>query len=97
MTDSSEKVSHCEINIGGSPIMIADEFREHNISPQTLGGSPVMVHLLVEDVDATFSRAVAAGAKVLRPVADQFHGYRNGKLVDLFGHIWMIATYKEKE
>ncbi len=97
MTDSSGKVSHCEINIGGSPIMVADEFREHNISPQTLGGSPVMVHLLVEDVDATFSRAVAAGAKVLRPVADQFHGYRNGKLVDPFGHIWMIATYKEKE
>ncbi len=95
MTDPSGKVSHCEVNIGGSPVMIADEFPEHNISPQSLGGSPVMIHLLVKNVDATFSLAVAAGAKVLRPVADQFHGNRNGKLVDPFGHIWMVATYKD--
>jgi len=63
--------------------------------PESIGGSPVTMHLYVEDVDATFARAVAAGAKAVRPVADQFYGDRAGKLVDPFGHSWFLATHKE--
>jgi len=64
-------------------------------SPQFFGGSAVTIHLYVEDVDAFASRAVAAGAKLLTPVADQFYGDRSGKLEDPFGHVWYIATHKE--
>jgi PhnB protein len=63
--------------------------------PQLLGGSPVRLLLYVEDVDAVVSKAVAAGAKLLSPVEDQFYGDRSGKLEDPFGHIWMIATHIE--
>jgi PhnB protein len=76
--------------------MLADEFPEQGfLSPQTTGGSPVMLHLYVEDVDALFDQAVAAGAKVLKPIEDQFYGDRAGKLADPFGHVWYIATHKE--
>ncbi len=63
--------------------------------PQALGGSPVSIMLYVTDVDARFSQAIAAGAKVVRPVMDQFYGDRSGNLVDPFGHVWTIATHKE--
>ncbi len=90
------KIGHAEIKIGKAPIMLADEFPEMSVvSPQTLGGSPVTIHLYVEDVDAIAGQAVAAGAKVLRPVEDQFYGDRAGKLEDPFGHVWWIATHKE--
>ncbi len=96
MADPSGKVRHAEIKIGNSPIMIADEFPEIGArSPQSLGGSPVSILLYVEDVDALFSQAIAAGAKVLRPVKDQFYGDRSGGLADPFGHVWYIATHKE--
>ena len=76
--------------------MLADEFPEMGFrGPQSLGGSPVTIHLYVEDVDAVATRAVAAGAKVLRPVQDQFYGDRSGTLADPFGHVWMIATHRE--
>lgn len=94
--DASGKIMHAEIMIGASTLMIADEFPDMNaLSPQSLGGSPVSIHLYVEDVDAMFNQAVAAGAKVCRAVEDQFYGDRSGTLTDPFGHTWMIATHKE--
>jgi len=96
VADPSGKVGHAEIKISNSPIMLADEFPEMGYrGPQSLGGSPVSILLYVEDVDAQFNRAVAAGAKVLKPVADQFYGDRSGTLEDPFGHVWTIATHKE--
>jgi PhnB protein len=90
------KIGHAEIKIGNSHIMLADEFPEMGArSPQTLGGSPVSIMLYVEDADARFNQAVAAGAKVLRPMKDQFYGDRSGMVSDPFGHDWAIATHKE--
>ncbi len=91
-----DKVGHAEIKIGNSPIMLADEFPDMGFrSPQSLGGSPVSILLYVADVDARFRQAIAAGAKELRPVKDQFYGDRSGTLQDPFGHVWTIATHKE--
>jgi PhnB protein len=96
LKDPSGKMMHAEIMIGTSPMMIADEFPDLKaLSPQSLGGSPVSIHLYVEEVEAMFNQAVAAGAKVCRPVEDQFYGDRAGTLTDPFGHIWTIATHKE--
>ncbi len=96
MAEPSGKVTHAEIKIGNSPIMLADEFPEMGArSPQTIGGSPVSIFLYVENVDAFANQAIAAGAKVLMPVQDQFWGDRYGKLADPFGHVWDIATHKE--
>jgi len=96
MADPSGKIGHAEIKIGDSPIMLADEVLGMGYrSPQSLGGSPVSILLYVEDVDALFDQAVAAGAKVERPVKDQFYGDRSGGVTDPFGHVWYIATHKE--
>jgi PhnB protein len=90
------RIGHAEIKIGDSPIMLADEFPEMGVrGPQSLGGSSVGILLYVEDVDAAADRAVAAGAKVMRPVKDQFYGDRSGTFVDPFGHHWTLATHKE--
>jgi len=89
-------VGHAEIEIDDSTIMLADEFPDMGLrSPQSLGGTGVSLHLYVKDVDACFNRAVAAGAKVLRPVEDQFYGDRSGTVEDPFGHVWTISTHKE--
>ena len=91
-----EKIGHADLQIGDSHLMLADEFPEMGfLSPQTVGGSPVMIHLYVEDADATTARAVAAGAKVVKPVEDQFYGDRGGQLDDPFGHKWYVSTRKE--
>ncbi len=96
MADPGGKVHHAEIKIGDSPIMLADEYPEMGaLSPQSLGGSSVFILLYVEDVDERFSRAIAAGAKAVRPVQDQFYGDRSGTLTDPFGHQWTLATHKE--
>ena len=96
MQDPSGKIRHAEISIGDSRVMLADEHPEIGaLGPATIGGSPVSIHLYVEDVDAVVSRAVAAGAKLTRPVADQFYGDRAGGITDPFGHHWHIATHKE--
>lgn len=90
------KVGHAELQIGDSRIMLADEYPEHGFKgPRTWGGSPVMIHLYVEDADAVFDRAVAEGATVLKPVIDQFYGDRSGSIEDPFGHTWHIATHTE--
>jgi PhnB protein len=96
MDDPAGKIHHAEISIGGSRIMLADEHPEiQALSPQTIGGSPVSMHVYVEDVDALMERAVSAGAKLIRPVADQFYGDRVGGIEDPFGYRWFIATHKE--
>jgi PhnB protein len=90
------KIRHAEIRIGDSRIMLADEHPEiEALSPKTIGGSPVSIHLYVENVDASVERAVAAGARLIRPVADQFYGDRTGGIEDPFGYRWFIATHKE--
>jgi PhnB protein len=94
--DPSGKIGHAEIKIGDSVIMLADEYPEMGFSsPQALGGAGVSLLLYVEDVDARFKQALAAGAKEMRPVNDQFYGDRSGTLTDPFGHVWTIATHKE--
>lgn len=90
------RVGHCELKIGDSRVMLADEFPERNIrGPHTLGGTSVSFYLYVDDVDAQFAKALAAGGKVDRPVTDQFYGDRSGTLFDPFGHQWTLATHTE--
>ncbi len=90
------KVGHAEILIGGSHVMIADEFKALNfLSPKARGGSTVHIQLYVRNCDAVIARAVRAGAKLLRPIADQFYGDRSGSIKDPFGHVWHVATHKE--
>lgn len=90
------KIAHAEIKIGDSPIMLADEHPQMNAhSPQTIGGSPVMMHVYVNDVEQLYNQAVAAGATVLRPLANQFYGDRSGSLKDPYGHVWCLATHIE--
>ncbi len=91
------RVGHAELEINGTPIMLSEEYPEMDVrSPTTLGGSPVGIHLLVEDSDAVFNRAVKFGAIAINPVKDQFYGERSGKLKDPFGHIWYISTRTEE-
>ncbi len=93
--DPGGHIVHAEIMIGDTRIAIADEAPEYNLSPQALGGSPAIVQLYVDDVDAFADRAVAAGAKVIFPINDQFYGDRSGRLADPFGHLWIVATHVE--
>ena len=90
------RLGHAEIRLGDSVIMLADEFPEYGgKAPQTLGGSPVSIHLYVDDVNAFLKQALAAVAKELKPVMDQFYGDRSGQLEDPFGHLWWVTTHKE--
>jgi PhnB protein len=92
----ADRVAHAELRIGNATFMLADEFPEHgSVSPQTLGGSPVTLHISVDDADAAFARAVEAGARVSRPVEDQFYGERSGQVIDPFGFIWSLSAPKE--
>ena len=96
MAKPDGKIGHAEIRIGDSVIMLADEHPDMGYrSPSSLGGSSVSIMLYVEDVDGVFARALAAGARAQRGVADQFYGDRNGILEDPFGHVWTIATHVE--
>jgi PhnB protein len=97
LTEPGGRVAHAELSIDGARIMLADEYPELGVvSPDTLSGSAVTIHVYVDDVDAVFDRAVAAGARVIRPVTDQFYGDRSGKIIDPFGHGWDLATRKEE-
>jgi PhnB protein len=96
MNGPNGTIGHAEIEVGDSVVMLADEFPDMGFrSPQSVGGTAVTLVLYVEDVDSCFNRAVAAGAKPLRPVEDQFYGDRSGTLEDPFGHVWTISTHKE--
>jgi len=89
-------IGHAELQIGDSRLMLAEEMPEWgNKSPQSVGGTPVAVHLYVEDVDSVFKKALDAGAKVDRGMEpkDQFYGDRTGNLVDPFGHQWVLASH----
>jgi uncharacterized glyoxalase superfamily protein PhnB len=91
-----EQLPACRIEIGDSCIMLADEYPDMGFrSPKAIGGTPVTLHLYVDDVDAVARQAVAAGAREVRPVKDQFYGDRTGTVEDPFGHVWHIATHKE--
>jgi PhnB protein len=90
------KVSHAELQLGDSLVMVADEAPAIGVlSPKTIGGTPVTLSVYVEDVDAVIDRAAQAGATVLRPAEDQFYGDRAGQFEDPFGHRWSVATHVE--
>jgi PhnB protein len=90
------KLGHAEIKIGDSRVMLSDEYPDIQfMGPETRGGTTVHIHLYVKDVDAMAEKALAAGAKLIRPVEDKFYGDRTGSIEDPFGHVWHIATHKE--
>jgi PhnB protein len=92
----SGEIGHAEIMIGDSPIMLADPCETGAFrSPPSLGGTSVGLHVYVEDVDEMFTQAIAAGAKPIRSVQDQFYGDRTGTLEDPYGHVWFLATRRE--
>lgn len=92
--DPDGKVMHAELKIGDSIIMLSDEYPDFgSLSPESIGGSGMGLHIYLADVDAAFDRAVKAGAQVEMPVMDQFWGDRYGKLRDPFGHKWSIGTH----
>jgi PhnB protein len=92
----SGKIGHAELEIGGGKVMLADEYPDFGaLSPASIGGSPVSMHLYVEDVDAVVKRATVFGATVLREAKDEFFGDRVATIVDPFGHRWQLATRKE--
>jgi PhnB protein len=91
------KLAHAAVQINGSMVLLVDEMPDQGLlGPNALGGTSVTIHLAVDDVDAWVARAVAAGAIVIMPVADQFWGDRYGRVRDPFGHQWAIATPREK-
>jgi PhnB protein len=90
------RIGHAELQLGDSVIMLADEYPEMDVrGPKAIGGTPVTLGVYVEDVDATFEAAIAAGAEALRPVEDQFYGDRSGQFVDPFGHRWSVSSHVE--
>ena len=96
MPGPGDTIGHCELQLGPSVIMLADEAPDIGFrSPKALGGTPVIISVYVQDVDSVFSRAVQAGATVLREVEDQFYGDRSGQFEDPFGHRWSVATHIE--
>jgi len=90
------RIGHAELEIGDSIVMLADESPEMEArSPRAFGGTPVSLHVYVEDSDSVFERAIQAGAKELRPVEDRFYGDRSGAFEDPFGHRWDVSTHVE--
>ncbi len=96
MPGPNNTIGHAEISINGSRMMLADESPAMKaLSPETIGGSPVMIHVYVPDVDAVVNKAIASGARLLHPVEDKFYGDRSGSFTDPFGHLWGVATHIE--
>jgi PhnB protein len=90
------KVGHAELQLGDSVLMVADEFPEMGfLGPKSVGGTPITISVYVDDVDAVFDQALAAGATELRAVENQFYGDRSGQFEDPFGHRWNVATHIE--
>jgi uncharacterized glyoxalase superfamily protein PhnB len=93
-TPDGKKVLHASLRIGGSAIMLAEEAPDWgSVGPETLKGTPVVIHLYVKDADSVFDQAVKAGATVKMPIAEMFWGDRYGQLQDPFGHVWSVATH----
>jgi PhnB protein len=96
LANQSGQIMHAEMKFGDAPIMISDEFPEWGVfGPRSEAGAGSALMLYVENVDDVFSRAVAAGAKPIMPPEDHFYGDRMGKLIDPFGHVWMVSTHIE--
>ena len=96
MAGPDGKIGHAELDVGDSVIMLADEQPAMDIAgPRSIGGSPVTIHVYVEDVDGVFQRALGAGARALHQVEDRFYGDRSGAFEDPFGHRWSVATHVE--
>jgi PhnB protein len=97
LTAEDGRIGHAELDVAGAIVMLSDEWPDFGaLSPPSIGGSPVKLHLNVDDSDAVVARAVAAGATLVRPVRDQFYGERSGMIADPFGHSWFVATVKEE-
>lgn len=95
-TDPEGRIGHAEVAFDDFPLMLSDEYPDYGaVSPATLGGSPLLLHLYVDDVDATVARCADLGARVLRAPEDQSYGDRQATVLDPFGHRWMISTAKE--
>lgn len=91
-----DQIGHAEMLLGDSHIMLADECPQMKaLSPQTIGGTPVLLHLYVPDADAMFAQAIAAGASVEQPMENKFYGDRSGSVLDPFGHRWTLSTHVE--
>jgi len=91
-----DKFGHAELKIGDSVIMLSDEWPDDGkLGPKSRGGATAGLMVYLEDVDAAFERALAAGATVERPVEDQFYGDRSGNVIDPFGHSWTLSTHVE--
>ena len=91
-----DRVGHCELMLGDSLVMVSDEWPEMGVvGPKTLGGTPMSMNVYVEDSDATFGAALAAGATELRPVENHFYGDRSGQFEDPWGHRWGVSTHVE--
>jgi PhnB protein len=96
MAQPDGRVGHAELQLGDSRLMLADEFPDIGFrSAAAFGGSPVHLHLYVENVDDVVAQALRAGAKLTRPVEDQFYGDRLGTVTDPYGHVWHVSTHKE--
>jgi PhnB protein len=96
MPGPDDKVGHAELQVGDSVIMLADEAPDMDArGPKSIGGTPVMLHVYVDDADAVFERAVQAGSRALRQVEARFYGDRSGEFEDPFGHRWSVATHVE--
>ena len=100
MAPDGVRIMHAALLINGAPVMLSDDFPEYSggkgSSPAVLGGTPVVLHLQMADADSFFNKAVAAGAEVKMPLADQFWGDRYGQLRDPSGHVWSVGASKEK-
>lgn len=96
LAEPSGKIGHAELAIADAKFMVADEYPDFGaLGPVSIGGTPVLIHLYVDNVDAVVKRAELAGATILRPIKDEFFGDRVATLADPFGHRWQIATHKE--
>src|SRR5947199_8509259 len=94
MAQPDGRIGHAELQLGDSVVMLADEHTDMGfVSPQAIGGTPVMLSVYVDDVDAVVDRAVAAGATRERAVENRFYGDRAGQIVDPWGHKWNVATH----
>ncbi|MFO0427288.1 MAG: VOC family protein [Planctomyces sp.] len=96
LTDPENRVSHAEIRIGTSVLLLADEHPELGfLSPASRGGTTVSMVIYVDDADSVFHRAIENGATELQPLCDQFYGDRSGTVTDPWGHVWTVATHQE--
>jgi PhnB protein len=93
LTDAAGNITHAELKIDNCILMIAEEHPDYNKSPETLGGTSIIMNLYVPDVDKTIDMAVKEGARLIFPANDQFYGDRAGRIQDPFGHMWIISKH----